>query len=78
MKLSDVRNYILEKNFEIHLTSKYIDIVNYTDIGHFDTSSITIYYDGGSVLIKGSNMTINKLLNNEVLIVGKINTIELR
>ena len=78
MKISDVRNYILEKNFEIHLTSKYIDIVNYTDIGHFDTSSITIYYDGGSVLVKGSNMTINKLLNNEVLVVGKINSIELR
>ena len=78
MKLSDVRNYILEKNFEIHLTSKYVDIVNYTDIGHFDTNSITIYYEDGSVLIKGSNMTINKLLNYEVLVVGKINSIELR
>ena len=78
MKLSDVRNYILEKNFEIHLTSKYVDIVNYTDIGHFDTNSITIYYEDGSVLIKGSNMTINKLLNDEVLVVGKINSIELR
>ena len=78
MKLSDVRNYILEKNFEIHLTSKYIDIVNYTDIGHFDTNSITIYYEDGSVLIKGTNMTINKLLNNEVFIVGNIDTIELR
>ena len=78
MKISDVRNYILEKNFEIHLTSKYVDIVNYTDIGHFDTNSITIYYEDGSVLIKGSNMTINKLLNDEVLVVGKINSIELR
>ncbi len=78
MKLSDVRNYILEKNFEIHLTSKYVDIVNYTDIGQFDNNSITIYYDAGSVLIKGNNMTINKLLNNEVFIVGNINAIELR
>ena len=77
MKISDIRNYILEGNFEIHLTPKYIDIVNYKELGTFDNNNITIYYDGGFIKISGTNMTINKLMNNEILIVGVINTIEL-
>ena len=51
MKLSDVRNYLLEKGFEIRLTNKYVDIINYEEIGNFDTSNITIYYNGGKVKI---------------------------
>ena len=78
MNLSDARKYLLEKGFEIRLTNKYIDIINYREIGHFDTNSITIYYDNGSILVHGIDMTINKLMDNEVFIVGKINSIELR
>ena len=77
MKLSDVRNYLLEKGFEIRLTNKYVDIINYEEIGNFDTSNITVYYNGGKVKINGNNMTINKLMDNEIFIVGNILNIEL-
>ena len=77
MKISDVRNYLLEKGFEIRLTNKYVDVINYKEIGNFDASNITIYYNGGKVKISGNNMTINKLMDNEIFVVGNIINIEL-
>ena len=78
MSIKDIRNYILEEKFQINLTPNYVDIVNYKDIGTIDNKNITIYYESGSIKITGSNMTVSKLLNKEILIIGNINNIELR
>ena len=78
MKLKDVRKYLLEENMEIRITPKYINVVNYESIGHFDTTRVIIYYDGGNVLITGTSLSVSKLMNKEILIFGNINNIELR
>ena len=78
MNLKDIRNYMLEKNFQINLTPNYVDVENYKDIGTIDNKNITIYHEKGSIKIIGNNMTVSKLLNNEILIVGSITNIELR
>jgi len=77
MKLSDVRKYLLEENIEIRITPKYVDVINYREIGHFDNSNITIYHEKGSIKVKGKNLTISKLLNQEILILGNIINIEM-
>ncbi len=78
MNIKDIRNYILEKNFQISLTPNYVDIVNYKDIGTIDNKNITIYHEKGKVKITGNNMSVSKLLNKEILIIGSIDNIELR
>ena len=77
MKLKDIRSYLLEGGFNMNITSKYADIVNYKKIGHFDKEKIIIYYDKGTITISGNNMTISKLVFNELLVVGNIKNIEL-
>lgn len=77
MNIKDIRNYILEDNFIITLTPQYVDIKSYKDIGTIDSKNITIYHEKGSIKITGNNMTVSKLLNKEILIVGDINNIEL-
>ena len=74
--MNSIKNYIFEKDFEIIVKSSYIDIINYKDILNFDDNNITIMADK-KVIIKGSNLSISKLLDNELLIIGNINTIEL-
>lgn len=74
----DVRKYILDNGIEIRISPKYIDVVNYKDIGHFDSNNITIYYEDGMIKISGNNLVISKLLNKEILILGNISLIELR
>ena len=78
MKVSDIRKYLLEEVFEIRITPKYVNVFNYKELGHFDNKNITIYHSNGNVRISGDNLTISKLMNREVLIIGTINNIELR
>ena len=55
-----------------------MDIVNYSDISHFDNNKIIINYNDGSVLISGKNLVVSKLLKDELLIEGSIDKLELR
>lgn len=76
--LKDLRTYILENEFKINILIGKVDIVNYTEIDHFDDSKILVRHKNGLVIIKGENLTISKLLNDELLIIGKIKTVELQ
>ena len=76
--IKNVRDFILEDEFELKILEGRINIVNYTSIGHFDNSKVIIYYEKGEIIIKGENLTVNKLMNDEVLITGKVVNIELR
>lgn len=59
------------------LTNK-IDIVNYLDIDHFDDNKIIVRYNSGSIIIKGEDLIISKLLTDEILINGKIKNIDFK
>ena len=74
--LKDLRTYILENEFKINILIGKIDIVNYIEIDHFDDTKIMVRYEKGLVVIKGENLTISKLLNDELLILGKIKAVE--
>lgn len=76
--INNIRHFLLEDDFEIRIYKNRVNVVNYESIGHFDSTKITIYYDAGSLNIKGDNLVVSKLLDDEVLITGKINNIELR
>lgn len=71
-----VKAYILEDEFKMILLENRINIVNYTSIGHFDDEKIMIWKDSQCILIKGSHLTISKLLHDEILITGMIKAIE--
>lgn len=74
--LKDLRTYILENEFKINILTGKVDIVNYIEIDHFDDTKVIIRYEKGIVKIKGENLTISKLLNDELLILGKIKVVE--
>lgn len=74
----NLRNYILENEFKIVYLSNKLDIVNYSDISHFDNNKIIINYNEGSVLISGKNLVVSKLLKDELLIEGSIDKLEFR
>lgn len=72
-----LRNYVMENEFKIGIVKDKVNIVNYTSVGHFDSSKIIIRHDTGNVIIKGTNLVVSKLLHDEILITGKIVHIEL-
>lgn len=73
-----LKNYILEKEFKMTILDRKIDILNYSEIDHFDDNKIMIRHEKGLVVIKGYKLIITKMLDDEILINGKIEKIELR
>lgn len=76
--INKFRSYILEDEFSMNVSKDKIDIMNYTTIGQIDTNKMIIYYDGGVIIINGKNLTLLKMLDDEILISGSISNIELK
>lgn len=76
--IKNIRSYILEEEFKITILDGRINIVNYTNIGHFDDNKVIVKYNGGEVIIKGTNLVVTRLISDEILISGNLNVIEFR
>lgn len=76
--LKDLRNYILENKFKINIYDNNLNITNYIEIDHFDDEIIIVRYEKGIIKVKGENLIITKLLENELLINGIIRNIEFK
>lgn len=72
-----LRGYIYEEDFKLIYQKKGLNIVNYKLIDHFEETKIIVRVENGNIEIKGKNLTVAKLLNDELLITGKIKNIEL-
>lgn len=72
---SNLRNFIYQKEFKITIKKNMIDIENFTNIGKIENYEIVIYNNKEKMTIKGKNLSINKMLSSEVLILGNYNEI---
>lgn len=75
--LNEFRNYMLEEKFEFRFIDNKLNIINYKSINHFDSNKIIISHGNGYIVINGKNLIVSRLLNNEIMIKGKINGIEI-
>lgn len=73
----DLKNYINDTEFRVNLYKNKIHIVNYTKIITIEKSRISIGYSSGIIIIKGKELALKKLLDDEILIKGIINSVEL-
>lgn len=76
--LKSIRNICTDSEFRVTIFIDKIDIINYTEIDHFDDTSIIIRYIDGLLIIKGEMLIITKLLDEEVLITGKVKSVEFK
>ena len=74
----DIKTYIKEDETKIVVINNKINIVNYNDIGHFDSNKIIVKTKDKELIIRGSDLVVSKLMNNEILITGNFNKIEFR
>ena len=71
-------NVINNNKLKIILDYNYIDIINYTKIIDINSNLININKDNKYIHIKGDNLSVKKMIDNEVLITGTIKSVELR
>lgn len=75
--LNKLKDYINDDSFKINIYKNKINVVNYLDIITLEESRISLKYQQGMIIIKGNNLSVNKLLDNEILITGEIKSVEL-
>ena len=76
--INGIRSYILDNDLKITIVNNKINIVNYNDIGHFDSDKVIVKVEKGQIVVKGSDLVVSKLMNSEILITGNFSNIEFR
>lgn len=69
-------NYINNDKFSLTITDNILHIINYKRILSLDEEYISVITDNKKINIKGDKLIPQKLLDNEILIIGKIKNIE--
>lgn len=72
-----IKEYLNSNKLKMNYIDNKLNIVNYTDIILLTDEKIIIKKDNQIITIKGSNLSLLKLLESEILINGCIKLIEL-
>ena len=71
-----VRQFINDQEFRLTIFEDRIHVVNYLKIISLEDERISFLTQKGRLIIKGEKLCLNKLLDDEVLISGKVVSIE--
>ena len=70
--------YINDNDFQIIYINNELNIVNYERINYMEDEKISLSCKEGTIIIKGNDLRVKKLLDNEIVIIGNFENIEFR
>jgi len=73
---NSISNYINDKEFRFTVYENKIHIINFKRIITLEDNYISLLSQNKKINIKGINLILTKLLDNELLIKGEISNIE--
>ena len=74
--LNKIKDYINDKEFRMTIFNDRVHIINYLRIISLEETRISFLTSKGRVIIKGNDLSLNKLLDDEVLVSGNVSNIE--
>ena len=76
--LNRIDEYLYDREYKIILKDHYLNIINYTEIVDFSLNQIRVKIVDKLLTIIGTKLTISKMQDNEVLIIGNIDNISIK
>jgi len=73
-----IDNYLNDQEYRIIIEKDYVNINNYIEILDFNSNIVSIKHNKGITKIKGKDLVVSKMLENEVLITGNIKEMEVK
>lgn len=73
--LNYLDRYLSDNEYKITILTDYINIINYKEIIDFSNKEISISHEKGITIIKGNNLVVSKMQDEELLIKGTIKSI---
>ena len=74
--IDKIREYIKDDEFRLTIFKNQLHIINYLEILTLSNKQVSIDTGSNLIVLHGENLILNKLLDNEILITGKIYTVE--
>ena len=72
-----LNNYLDDKEYKIIIKENYVNIINYDEIIDFTFNKVSVKNKNKIIIIEGTNLTISKMVIDEVLITGNISNIRI-
>lgn len=76
--MNRVKNYLIDEELKITILKNKVNILNYDNIKNFTLKEVEIEAKEELIKIKGDELVVSKLVEDEILIEGVIKSIELR
>ena len=74
--LDRLNNYIDDKKFKLIYEDNLIDIINYTRLITIENNYVSLYINNKKIIIKGKDLILKKLLDNELLLNREVTSLE--
>ena len=68
--------YLVDNEYKVTIKGEIIHIVNYLEIVDFSSDKVIVKYRGGVTNIKGKNLVVSRMMDDELVIIGKLDCIE--
>lgn len=76
MKLFDkLDRYLVNNNYRVVIEESRIHIINYIEIEDFSSKMVVIRYKDGKCVLEGEMLVVSKMIDDELLITGKLKSI---
>ena len=70
-------NYIKDSNFRINYINNSVNVINYDSVLEVKENIVSLKKEDKIIHIKGEDLRLNKLMDDEILVTGMIKTIEM-
>lgn len=68
--------YLIDKDYKVTICGDKIHIMNYLEIEDFSSTRVVVKYQGGRTILLGKDLVVSKMQDDELLIIGKLKSIE--
>lgn len=75
--INNIKSFLYDKDYFINYFDNCVYVFNYQDLNHFSESEVNLQMDNFSIVIKGQNLSIVKMMSKEILIQGIIEGIKI-
>ena len=77
LKLFDkLDRYLIDNNHKVTIEKNRVHIINYIEIVDFSSDKVIVKYSDGLIILLGKDLVVAKMLDDELLIMGKLYSIE--
>lgn len=77
MKLfNKLDRYLVDNEYKVTISKGRVHIINYVEIEDFSSNKVVVKYKDGKTILEGINLVVSKMLEDELLITGKLSSIE--